>query len=121
MTRLTDSKLIIMSDFHSKEDVVQALLCSCFVPGYCGMAPPTFKGEHYVDGGFSSMVPKLPTPCSHILTVSPFSGDIDICPADTPSMWDMVVSGTTLKGNMANSFRVINALYPIDLEVRPPH
>ncbi|XP_010745297.3 1-acylglycerol-3-phosphate O-acyltransferase Pnpla3 [Larimichthys crocea] len=116
MTRLTDSKLIIMSDFHSKEDVVQALLCSCFVPGYCGMAPPTFKGEHYVDGGFSSMVPKLPIPCSHILTVSPFSGEIDICPADTPSMWNMVVSGTTLKGNIANSFRVINALYPIDLE-----
>ncbi|XP_044065691.1 patatin-like phospholipase domain-containing protein 2 isoform X2 [Siniperca chuatsi] len=115
-TRMTDSKLIIMSEFQSKEDVVQALLCSCFVPGYCGMLPPSFRGVHYVDGGFSSMQPVLPAPCSHILTVSPFSGETDICPADTPCMWDMVVSGTTLKGNMANSFRIINALYPMALE-----
>ncbi|KAM7404793.1 hypothetical protein PAMP_012106 [Pampus punctatissimus] len=116
MTRLNDGKHTVISEFHSKEDVVQALLCSCFVPGYCGMLPPSFKGVHYVDGGFSKMQPVLPPACSHTLTVSPFSGEIDICPADTPCMWDMVVSGTTLKGNMANSFRVINALYPMALE-----
>eukprot|EP00064_Thunnus_orientalis_P006708 superscaffoldBa00000713_g6726 len=113
MTRLTDGKQTVISEFHSKEDVVQALLCSCFVPGYCGILPPSFKGVHYVDGGFSSM---QPLPCSHTLTVSPFSGETDICPADTPCMWDMVVSGTTLKGNMANSFRIFNALYPMALE-----
>uniref|UniRef100_A0A8C4NSH2 PNPLA domain-containing protein n=1 Tax=Dicentrarchus labrax TaxID=13489 RepID=A0A8C4NSH2_DICLA len=115
MTRLTDSKLIVMSDFQSKEDVVQALLCSCFVPGYCGILPPSFKGVHYVDGGFSSMQPLLPLP-SHTLTVCPFSGEMDICPADTPSKWEMVVSGTTLKGNLANSLRIVNALYPMTLE-----
>ncbi|XP_074536771.1 patatin-like phospholipase domain-containing protein 4 [Halichoeres trimaculatus] len=116
MTRMTDSKLTIMSEFLSREDVVQALLCSCFVPGYCGLLPPSFKGEYYVDGGFRSMQPTLPVPCSSILTVSPFSGDSDICPSDSPPMWDMVVSGTTLKGNLANSFRIINALYPRDFE-----
>ncbi|XP_041654673.1 patatin-like phospholipase domain-containing protein 2 [Cheilinus undulatus] len=116
MTRMTDSKLTIMSKFYSKEDVVQALLCSCFVPGYCGLLPPSFHGEYYVDGGFRSMQPQSPVPCSSILTVSPFSGEVDICPSDAPSMWDMVVSGTTLKGNIANSFRILNALYPIALE-----
>ncbi|XP_039656175.1 uncharacterized protein LOC120558903 [Perca fluviatilis] len=79
------------------------------------MLPPSFKGVYYVDGGFSSMQP-LPVPCMQTLTVSPFSGETDICPADKPCMWDMVVSGTTLKGNMANSFRIINALYPMNLE-----
>uniref|UniRef100_A0A8C9YJG3 PNPLA domain-containing protein n=1 Tax=Sander lucioperca TaxID=283035 RepID=A0A8C9YJG3_SANLU len=113
MTRLSDGKHIVMSEFQSKEDV--ALLCSCFVPVYCGMLPPSFKGVYYVDGGFSSMQP-LPVPCMQTLTVSPFSGETDICPADKPCMWDMVVSGTTLKGNMANSFRIINALYPMNLE-----
>ncbi|KAK2897587.1 hypothetical protein Q8A73_013967 [Channa argus] len=113
MTRLTDGKHIVMSEFHSKEDVVQALLCSCFVPGYCGMQAPSFKGVHYMDGGFSSMQPVLP---SHTLTVSPFSGEIDICPTDTPCIWNIVVSGATLKGNMANSFRILNALYPLALE-----
>ncbi|XP_070695034.1 patatin-like phospholipase domain-containing protein 4 [Pempheris klunzingeri] len=117
MTRLIDSKLIVMSEFQSKEEVVQALLCSCFVPGYCGVLPPVFKGVHYVDGGFSSMQPLPSAPASsHIVTVCPFSGETDICPADTPSMWDMVVTGTTLKGNVANSLRIINALYPMALE-----
>lgn len=74
--------------------------------------------QYYVDGGFSSMQPVLPLPCSQTLKVSPFSGDVDICPTDTSSMWDMVVSGTTLKGNMANSLRLINALYPMALEVK---
>uniref|UniRef100_A0A3Q3EUL3 PNPLA domain-containing protein n=1 Tax=Labrus bergylta TaxID=56723 RepID=A0A3Q3EUL3_9LABR len=101
MTRLTDGKLTIISEFHSKEDV--ALLCSCFVPGYCGLLPPSYKGVHYVDGGFRSMQPTLPVTYNSILTVCPFSGDVDICPSDAPSMWDMVVSGTTLKGNMANA------------------
>lgn len=75
--------------------------------------------QHYMDGGFSSMQPVLPPLCSHTLTVSPFSGETDICPPDTPCMWDVVVSGTTFKGNMANSKRVINALYPLALEVSP--
>nr|XP_019951488.1 PREDICTED: patatin-like phospholipase domain-containing protein 2 [Paralichthys olivaceus] len=116
MTRLSDGKHIVMTEFQSKEDVVQALLCSCFVPWYCGILPPSFKGEYYVDGGFSGMQPVLPVSCSNTLTVSPFSGETDICPSDTPCIWDMVVSGSTLKGNMANSFRVINALYPMALE-----
>ncbi|XP_068589365.1 omega-hydroxyceramide transacylase isoform X2 [Cebidichthys violaceus] len=116
MTRLSDGKHIVASEFQSKEDVVQALLCSCFVPVYCGMLPPTFKGEYYVDGGFSKMQPVYAVPYSQTLTVSPFSGEIDICPSDTPCMWDMVVSGSTLKGNKANSIRILNALYPMALE-----
>ncbi|XP_049436924.1 patatin-like phospholipase domain-containing protein 2 [Epinephelus fuscoguttatus] len=117
MTRMSDGKHIFMSEFQSKEDVVQALLCSCFVPMYCGVLPPSFRGVYYVDGGFSNMQPVLSVPYSQTLTVSPFSGETDICPADTPCMWDMVVSGSTLKGNMANSFRIINALYPMDLKI----
>ncbi|XP_023280979.1 patatin-like phospholipase domain-containing protein 2 isoform X2 [Seriola lalandi dorsalis] len=116
MTRLTDGKNTVMSEFQSKEDVVQALLCSCFVPGYCGLQPPSYKGDYYVDGGFTSMQPVLSGTCSQTLTVSPFSGDTDICPTEPLSRWEMVVSGATLNMNMANSFRVINALYPIALE-----
>ncbi|XP_056897890.1 patatin-like phospholipase domain-containing protein 2 isoform X2 [Takifugu flavidus] len=116
MTRMDDGKLIIKSEFESKEDVVQALLCSCFVPGYCGITAPSIKGVHYLDGGFTSMLPVLPVSCSDILTVCPFSGETDICPRDPNSMLDMVVSGTTLKGNIANTLRIINALYPMALE-----
>ncbi|XP_058497916.1 omega-hydroxyceramide transacylase isoform X1 [Solea solea] len=116
MTRLSDGKHVVTTDFQSKDDVVQALLCSCFVPGYCGILPPSFKGVYYLDGGFSGMQPVPPAPCSDTLTVSPFSGETDICPSDRCSKWDMVVSGATLKANMENSVRALNALYPMTLE-----
>lgn len=68
-----------------------------------------------MDGGFSNIQPVL---SPHTLTVSPFSGEIDICPADTPAAWDIEVCGATLNGNKANCFRMMNALYPMSLEVR---
>lgn len=117
------------------------------MPGYCGILPPSFKGivstwcpshrvtwsplfglyhnkcclilQHYVDGGFTSMQPVLPETRSQTLTVSPFSGDTDICPAEESSRWEMVVSGTTLNCTGANTLRIFNALYPMALEVRP--
>uniref|UniRef100_A0A3P8WNZ8 Transcription factor ETV7 n=1 Tax=Cynoglossus semilaevis TaxID=244447 RepID=A0A3P8WNZ8_CYNSE len=117
MTCLSNGKHVVNTEYQSRHEVFQALLCSCFVPGYCGLQPPSFRGEYYIDGGFSSMQPFPPAPCSRdTLTVSPFSGDTDICPADSPCLWDMVVSGSTLKGNRANSVRIINALYPLGLE-----
>ncbi|XP_008284347.1 patatin-like phospholipase domain-containing protein 2 [Stegastes partitus] len=113
-TRLTDGKHTVMTEFHSREDVVQALLCSCYVPGYCGFLPPSFKGVRYLDGGFTGM---QPISSSSTLTVCPFSGETDICPADTPCMWEMVTSGAVLNGNLANSLRIVNALYPMTMEV----
>uniref|UniRef100_A0A3Q1HUF4 PNPLA domain-containing protein n=1 Tax=Acanthochromis polyacanthus TaxID=80966 RepID=A0A3Q1HUF4_9TELE len=116
MTRLTDGKHVVMTEFHSKEDIVQALLCSCYVPGYCGFLPPSFKGVRYLDGAFTGMQPVLTVSPCNTLTVCPFSGETDICPTDTPCMWDVVTSGSVLKGNMANSLRVINALFPVTVE-----
>lgn len=63
------------------------------------------------------MQPVLPVSYNDVLTVCPFSGETDICPKDKNSMLDMVVSGITLKGNIANSLRILNALYPTALEV----
>ncbi|XP_043973288.1 patatin-like phospholipase domain-containing protein 2 [Gambusia affinis] len=116
VTRLSDGKHLIMSEFQSKEDVVKAILCSCFVPGYCGFLPPAFNGVHYIDGGLSGIQPFLSELSSHTLTVCPFSGEADICPADPPCMMDLVTPGALIKLNMANTFRIINALYPVTLE-----
>ncbi|MEQ2158966.1 hypothetical protein GOODEAATRI_017577, partial [Goodea atripinnis] len=93
-----------------------ALLCSCFVPGYCGFLPPTFKGVHYIDGGLSGFQPLQSEACSRTLTVCPFSGEADICPVDPPCMMELVATGTILKFNMANSLRILNGLYPVTLE-----
>ncbi|XP_017270524.1 patatin-like phospholipase domain-containing protein 2 [Kryptolebias marmoratus] len=114
VTRLSDGKQVIISEFQSKEDVVQALLCSCFLPGYCGFLPPLFRGVHYIDGGLSGIMPRIPE--SSTLTVCPFSGDTDICPTDPPCTVKMVVTGAIFKTNMANFFRMITALSSVTLE-----
>uniref|UniRef100_A0A8C6T1C8 PNPLA domain-containing protein n=1 Tax=Neogobius melanostomus TaxID=47308 RepID=A0A8C6T1C8_9GOBI len=125
MTSLEDGKNIITTEYHSKEDIVQVSLvntgksCRIFTSApYCHhltiLLPYWLWFQYYVDGGFTGMVPahsQCPT-----LTVCPFSGDMDICPADAPCLFEMVVSGTTLKANGANCGRVINALYPTTLE-----
>ncbi|KAJ3585844.1 hypothetical protein NHX12_012252 [Muraenolepis orangiensis] len=114
VTRLPGRQNTLVSEFRSKEDV--ALLCSCFVPCYCGVTPPSIKGVHYMDGGFTSMLP-LAAPSRRTLTISPFSGEMmDICPRNEPSICDLMVSGASLKLNQANSLRVFNALYPTDVE-----
>ncbi|KAM6977800.1 omega-hydroxyceramide transacylase [Aplochiton taeniatus] len=119
MTSMLDTKNTLMTEFQSREDVIQALRCSCFVPVYCGMLPPSYKGVHYVDGGFTSIQPQQATAFGKTLTVSPFSGEVDICPRDSASLCDVVVSGAPFQLSLANTLRVINALYPPSLEVRP--
>ncbi|XP_039197290.1 patatin-like phospholipase domain-containing protein 2 isoform X2 [Crotalus tigris] len=44
LTRVSDGENVLISNFNSKEEVVQALLCSSFVPIYCGLIPPSFRG-----------------------------------------------------------------------------
>uniref|UniRef100_A0A4W5R9W2 PNPLA domain-containing protein n=1 Tax=Hucho hucho TaxID=62062 RepID=A0A4W5R9W2_9TELE len=119
MTRIPDGQNTVVSEFTSREDVVQALLCSCFIPGYHGIQPPSYKGVHYVDGGLSSIQPTHSSPYAHTLTVSPFAGEADICPPDPASMYVIVMSGMPLNCSVANGYRILEALYPYNWEVGP--
>lgn len=79
LTRTYDGKNIIVSQFDSREDLLQALLCACFIPGFSGILPPRFQGVRYMDGAFSDNLPVLD---ENTVTVSPFCGESDICPRD---------------------------------------
>lgn len=79
LTRASDGKNIIVSQFDSLEDLLQALLCACFIPGFSGLMPPKFQGVRYMDGAFSDNLPVLD---ENTITVSPFCGESDICPRD---------------------------------------
>ncbi|XP_029629878.1 patatin-like phospholipase domain-containing protein 2, partial [Salmo trutta] len=116
MTRIPDGQNTVVSEFTSREEVVQALLCSCFIPGYHGIQPPSYKGVHYVDGGLSSSQPTHSSPYAHTLTVSPFAGEADICPPDPRSMYVIVMSGMPLNCSVANGYRILEALYPYNWE-----
>ncbi|XP_053082882.1 patatin-like phospholipase domain-containing protein 5 isoform X2 [Acinonyx jubatus] len=81
LTRWPDGHNIIVTDFATRREVIQALVCTLYIPFYCGTIPPEFRGERYFDGGLSNNLPFADSPST--ITVSPFHGTVDICPQST--------------------------------------
>ncbi|XP_060045693.1 omega-hydroxyceramide transacylase isoform X7 [Erinaceus europaeus] len=114
LTRLTDGESVVVSEYTSKEELIEALYCSCFVPVYCGLIPPTYRGVRYIDGGFTGM-----QPCSFwtdSITISTFSGQQDICPRDCPAIFhDFRMFNYSFQFSLENITRMTHALFPPDL------
>ncbi|CAH8616925.1 unnamed protein product [Dicrocoelium dendriticum] len=68
---------IIVSQFRDKDELISAILCSSFLPFFSGFVPPSFRGQPVLDGGFSNNLLCLDR---MTITVSPFTGEADICP-----------------------------------------
>ncbi|KAF1529495.1 UNVERIFIED_CONTAM: Patatin-like phospholipase domain-containing protein 1, partial [Eudyptes pachyrhynchus] len=83
LTRLHDWRSVVVSEFASREDLIQALTCSCFVPLYFGFLPPTYRGVRYIDGELSMWQANFVSRTT--ITVSGFAGEYDICPKDSPA------------------------------------
>lgn len=115
LTRVYDGQNVIVSQFDSKEDVIQALLCSCFIPFWTGLVAPKFKGVSYIDGGFSDNLLILD---DKTITVSPFAGEYDICPRDNNSgLLQINISNTSMSVTPQNLYRLAHALLPSPPEV----
>ncbi|XP_006882235.1 PREDICTED: patatin-like phospholipase domain-containing protein 1 [Elephantulus edwardii] len=116
LTRFTDGENVVVSEYTSKEELIEALYCSCFVPVYCGLIPPTYRGQRYIDGGFTGM-----QPCSYwtdAITISTFSGQQDICPQDCPAIFnDFRLFNFSFQFSLENITRITQALFPPDLQV----
>jgi len=115
LTRVYDGKNVIVSHFTSKDDLMQALLASAFVPIFSGFIPPKFHGERYMDGGFSD---NLPTLDENTITVSPFCGETDICPRDYSSqLFHVNLANTSIELSKQNICRFARILWPPKPEV----
>ncbi|XP_076716313.1 omega-hydroxyceramide transacylase isoform X2 [Callospermophilus lateralis] len=124
LTRFTDGESVVVSEYTSKEELIEALYCSCFVPVYCGFIPPTYRGvtacltppQRYIDGGFTGM-----QPCSFwtdSITISTFSGQQDICPRDCPAIFhDFRMFNCSFQFSLENITRMTHALFPPDLVI----
>ena len=87
---------------------------SSFVPMMSGWFPPRFRGELALDGGYSDNIPDLG---GRTITVSPFSGDASICPAEHASsqLWSVPHgSGGSVHLSKENLFKLGNAMVPPD-------
>jgi len=112
LTELPFFRNRLVTDFESDEEVLDALLCSSYIPGFTAAKPPKFRGRYYVDGGFSDNNPSVPG-VARVYTVSPFSGRFDVCPRSkghSPTM--AIVWG--YYANTGNVFSAVRALYPPD-------
>lgn len=110
LTRVSDRKNVVVSEFSSKEELIQALMCSAHVPLYSGLVPPTFRGVRYVDGGLSDNIPALN---DETVSISPFSGESDICPLDnSANTLHIYLANTSMQFTMDNLYRMSRALFP---------
>lgn len=89
---------ILIDTFLDRDDLLRALLASCFVPGYLSHEPAVqFRGFYAVDGGIYDIAPRVPggiTVCPYWL-VGKFGGihrTMDICPHRLPDYKASVMS-----------------------------
>uniref|UniRef100_A0A8C0UA07 Patatin-like phospholipase domain-containing protein 1 n=2 Tax=Cyanistes caeruleus TaxID=156563 RepID=A0A8C0UA07_CYACU len=83
LTRLHDWRNVTVSDFASNEELIQAVMCSCYVPVYFGFSPPKYRGVRYVDGELAMWRANFVSRST--ITISAFAGEYDICPRDGPA------------------------------------
>ncbi|XP_045105529.1 patatin-like phospholipase domain-containing protein 2 isoform X5 [Portunus trituberculatus] len=115
VTRVSDGKNILLSQFNTREELIQGLLCSAFIPGFSGWACPRVRGVRYVDGGFTNNLPEV----DHgTVTVSPFCGESDICPKDTTTgLVTVNLANTSIELSKENLYRFARILFPPPPEV----
>uniref|UniRef100_A0A3P9K0F7 triacylglycerol lipase n=1 Tax=Oryzias latipes TaxID=8090 RepID=A0A3P9K0F7_ORYLA len=115
LTRVSDGRDLLVSQFSSRDDLIQALICSCFVPLYCGVIPPTYQGVHYVDGAVSDNLPRCDQ--GNTITISPYAGESDLCPrATTLTFHEVHFNNVSIQVNSENLYRVTSTFFPPDPE-----
>ncbi|KAM7415092.1 hypothetical protein PAMA_019767 [Pampus argenteus] len=115
LTRLPDGKNVLVSEFDSREELIQVLMCSCFFPVYCAFIPPSYRGVRYVDGALSNNMPLFEQ--RNTITVAPFSGESDICPREgTFNFLEVHYSNISIQVNTGNVHRVCTSFLPPRIE-----
>lgn len=115
LTRVYDGQNVIVSHYNSREDLLNALLCACFIPVFSGVLPPRFHGVRYMDGAFSDNLPMID---ENTVTVSPFCGESDICPRDnTWQMFHLNWANTSIEVSKQNIDRFTRILFPPNPEI----
>ncbi|CAF1683287.1 unnamed protein product, partial [Adineta ricciae] len=115
LTRWKDNKNVVINHFQTREELIQVLICSSFVPYWSGIIPHKFRGEYYWDGGLTNNNPIID---EGTILVSPFAGESDICPRDeSGSFYSVDFRGTDISFTQENLYRMTRALFPPNLSV----
>ncbi|XP_078798443.1 patatin-like phospholipase domain-containing protein 4 isoform X3 [Oryzias latipes] len=100
-----------VSTFSSREELIKVLLASSFVPLYAGLKPVEFRGQRWMDGGFTDSLPILPV--GRTITVSPFAGLQDVCPVHGGLLdVQLRLANMSIMLSLENVRRLTRALFP---------
>ncbi|KAF7223953.1 patatin-like phospholipase domain-containing protein 2 [Nothobranchius furzeri] len=111
LTRLSDGENVLVSEFTTREELIQVLMCSSFFPVYCGFVPPSYRGVLYMDGALSNNMPLFEL--RNTITMAPFSGESDICPKEgTFNFFEANYGNVSIQVNTGNVHRVCTSFLP---------
>ncbi|KAH8859625.1 Patatin-like phospholipase domain-containing protein 2 [Schistosoma japonicum] len=125
LTCFATGKNIVVRKYKSKDELIQALLCSAYIPVFSGFVPLTFRGQLVIDGGLSDNLLNIN---QQTIKVSPFAGDSDICPLeskwgpqyhrDQPQKYEDVLGSIsllnlTMSFNLTNIKRLVGMVWPM--------
>uniref|UniRef100_T1INB6 PNPLA domain-containing protein n=1 Tax=Strigamia maritima TaxID=126957 RepID=T1INB6_STRMM len=109
VTNVSQLKNSRFTDFESKEELIQCLMCSCFIPVYDGFRAPTFRGRICIDGAYTSNLPRFSE--GRTIVVTPFSGELDISPIET-GCTKIIFRQQLFCCSISNAIRLQRALFP---------
>lgn len=121
LTNLWTLEWVFISEFESRKDLLDAVICGSFIPIWSGaLTFPRFRGKPYVDGGFINNFPNFElTPEEvasgrRIVGLSPFSSNVDVTPkTDKESCYSKLhVVGLTYQLSYDSLCRGMHALLP---------
>ncbi|XP_060557607.1 patatin-like phospholipase domain-containing protein 4 [Ruditapes philippinarum] len=100
----------VMSTYSSNRQLFECLYATCYVPLYVGGTFPVIDGHKFIDGGLTNNLVTFNE--GRTVTVSPFSGDQDICPADDKRRKFIRIGRQNFGISNANRIRFQHALSP---------
>ena len=107
----TSMQNVVVSRFASRENLVDALICSCFIPVFSGIKVPQYLGKKYLDGGLTNQFPVLD---EKTVKISPFSGKFkDVSPGDK-SMLSLTLANENMYLSKRNIIRAKHAVSHLD-------
>lgn len=99
---------VLVNEFASNEELLDALACSCFIPLFSGNMALYFRGKPYLDGGLTNNLPIIDR---ETITVSPFAGKTkNIAPIDDVDNKLTKISREQVEMSTQNLDRLIRAL-----------
>uniref|UniRef100_A0A669QUT6 Patatin like phospholipase domain containing 1 n=1 Tax=Phasianus colchicus TaxID=9054 RepID=A0A669QUT6_PHACC len=116
LTRVVDGQNVMVSEFSSKEELIQVKGSSLAVHRKTSTHPLERRhgsiDDRYVDGGFTGLQP-VSSLEEAVITVSPFTGELDICPRDCPAIfYCFQIFNGSIQISVENLCRISYALFP---------